>query len=65
MSKKVTWADIEAFERKMRVEHRLKKDVDYAIALKYGEAHLMCCWVHFDILAAGGIEFASCHTWKA
>lgn len=47
----------------MRDEHRLKVNVDYAISLKYGEAHLVCATVFFFELADGGIEFATIHTY--
>lgn len=63
MSQKVTHQQIEAFNNKMRDEHRLKVNVDYAIALKYGEAHLVCATVFFPELAEGGIEFATIHTY--
>lgn len=64
MTAATTWADVDAFNLRMREEHRLKVNVDYAIALKYGQAHLVCCWVFFDTLAAGGLPFASVHTYK-
>lgn len=63
MAQKVTHQQIEAFSTKMREEHRLKVNVDYAITLKYGEAHLMCAAVFFPELAEGGIEFATVHTY--
>lgn len=60
---KVTHQQVEAFHRNMREEFRLKANVDYAIALKYGEAHLVCPAVFFPDLAGGGIEFATIHTY--
>lgn len=63
MSTKTTQADVDAFNKKMRDEHRLKVNVDYAIALKYGDAHLVCSLVYFDLLAAGGISFATVNTY--
>lgn len=63
MSRKVTHQQIETFNNKMRDEHRLKVNVDYAIALKCGEAHLVCAAVFFPDLAEGGIQFATIHTY--
>lgn len=63
MRAKVTHEQVEAFNKKMRDEHRLKVNVDYAITLKYGDAHLMCASVFFPDLAEGGIEFATVHTY--
>ena len=61
--RRVTHQEIADFNRKMRDEYRLKVNVDYAIALKYGEAHLVCSAVFFPELAEGGIEFATLHTY--
>lgn len=62
-SSHITHKQVEAFNQKMRDEYRLKVNVDYAIALKYGEAHLVCSSVFFPDLADGGIEFTTIHTY--
>ena len=59
----ITWTEIIKFEQKMLLDHRLKRGVDYVVTLKYGHAHLLCDYVYHGLLAAGGLKFATIHTY--
>ena len=52
---------------RLRNEHRIKQNTDYALIVKYQEAHLLCCEVYLPTIqeeaARVGITFKSIHTY--
>jgi len=56
------------FHKDLRDNHRIKLNCDYAIAFKYGAAHLLACEIYLEtiqkVATMHKVNFVSVHTYK-
>ncbi len=63
----LTWVHVNDAQDTLRQEHRIKKNTDYALAVKYGKVHVLCALVYEEtireVLHAHGVEVATLATY--
>jgi hypothetical protein len=59
--------NIDAMIQKLREDHRIKINCDYAFTIKYGEIHLLCHHTFLDsikeVAENCGVTFTTIHTY--